>query len=148
MAFNRRDQADLLALKTEVNTDPSGMGYDVASTPDILNKINDPANNVLPVTGADTMTAEKLLKVIYPEAVGAQDQFKLQLLFEATGGLESDLSLFKNEVSGLSTGLAAAVASIIRDLSRAEVLFADEDSNGVMESVYISRDDWIAARNS
>lgn len=148
MAFDRSNPADLLVLKTEVTTDPDSMSYDIASTSDILSKLNDPVNNVLPETGADKMTAEKLLKAIYPEAVSAQDQFKLQLLFESTGGLESDLSLFKANVSALGAGLASAVASIVRDLSRAEVLFAIDDSNGVRESVYISRDDWIAARDS
>jgi len=29
MTFDRTDPADLLALKTEVNTDPISMGYDV-----------------------------------------------------------------------------------------------------------------------
>ena len=148
MAFNVNNAADLLALKTEVNTDPDGMGYDTASTPDILSKLNDPANNVLPETGPDRMTAEKLLKVIYPEAVSSQDQFKLQFTFEATGGLDSDLSNFKSEVSALSTGLATAVSSIIRPLSRAEVLFAVDDSSGARESVYISRNDWLTARDS
>jgi len=148
MAFDRSNSADLLALKNEVNGDPLGAGYLTQGTQGILDLLNNPANNLAPETGADSMTAEKLLKVIYPEAVNSQDQFKLQLLFEATGNLGSDLSLFKNEVSALSPALAAAVAGIIRDLSRAEVLFSIDDDNGVREKVYISRDDYLTARDS
>jgi len=54
MAFDRTDPADLLALKTEINTDPIGMGYAavVDTTALLLKLLNDPANNV----GGDTAT--------------------------------------------------------------------------------------------
>ena len=149
MAFDRNNPSDLLTLKTEVATDPITMGYDPAgNTHVLLELLNGPTNNVAPEDGADFMTAEKLLKVVYLEAISSQDQFKLQLTFEATGGLDSDLSNFKSEISALSTSLATAVSSIVRPLSRAEVLFSTSDVNGVREKVYISRDDYLAARDS
>ena len=47
MSFNRNDPADLLTLKTEVNTDPTAMDYAAAgNTSALLKKLNDPAENV------------------------------------------------------------------------------------------------------
>lgn len=152
MGFDRTKAADLAALKSEVNTDPLGMGYAavIGNTLAVLNLLNDPANNVETPkpTGAAAISANRLLELIYPEAISSQDQFKLQLVFEGSSGLDADVSNFRTQIAGLSTALNNAIQAEVRDLSRAEVLFGGVDANGVYETVNINRDDWIAARES
>ena len=151
MAFNRNDPADLLALKNEVNNDPIAMGYAAVvdeSLTELLLLLNEPINNATPEDGATTLTCEDLLKMLFAENISAGDQFRVQLIFEMTEGADSDISRFKPEISALDTGLANAINAHTRALSRAEILFSDPDVNGVKEFVSISRDDWIAARDS
>lgn len=150
MAFNRDNPADLLALKNEVTLDPIGMGYAsvVGQTNLLLDLINNSVNNVSPSDGPDTVTAQKLLSAIFEEPVSSQDQFKIQLLFELADGADSDLSGFKTNIADLSAGLATAVSTIIKPLSRAEVLFSNIDANGITETVILTRADWSAARDS
>lgn len=150
MAFDRNDPADLLALKNEVNDDPLGMGYDPpAGTQPVLDLLNIPANNLSPADGDSPVIANVLLKVIFGESISAQDQFKLQLLFEASSDLDADLSEYRALITALSNPLGIALAAaLIRALSRAEVLFSDVDVNGTTELITISRNDWIAARDS
>ena len=147
--FDVNNPADLLALKTEVNTDPFLMGYASAtSTNDLLALLNDPEKNLGLETQPAPVTAEALLDAIFDVAISSQDQFKIQLLFEGTEGLNGDLSRFKTKIGALGTSLQNAVDRITRRVSRAEELFADLDENGVLEFVSISRNDWIAARDS
>lgn len=150
MSFDRTDPADLLALKNEVNDDPLGMGYDPpAGTQPVLDLLNIPANNLSPADGDSPVIANVLLKVIFGESISAQDQFKLQLLFEASSDLDADLSEYRALITALSNPLGIALAAaLIRALSRAEVLFSDVDVNGTTELITISRNDWIAARDS
>lgn len=147
MAFDRNNPADLLALKNEVTLDPLGIGYDVnGSTQTILDLLNNAASNLGGETGPDLVSASKLLNAIFPESISAQDQFKIQLAFEISAGPSEDLSSVADLIAGLSPNLATAVASITRSLSRAEVLFSNAEST--YETVTITRDDWIAARDS
>lgn len=150
MAFDRTDAADLLALKTEVNDDPVAMGYSATggSTQALLDLLNLPANNAVPADGNASLTAEDLLKMVFAENISAGDQFRVQLLFEMTSGSADDVSRFKTEISALDAGLATAITAHTRPLSRAEVLFSSLDANSVNETINISRDDWIAARDS
>ena len=149
MAFDRNNPADLLALKNEVTLDPLGMGYDVnGNTNAILDLLNTPASNVGNDVGSDYATAERMLKAIFDVNIGASDQFRVQLVFEIAESGQQDLSSFKSDIGGLSAALQTAIDGITRPLSRAEVLFSSTDANGVIEYESISRDDWIAARDS
>lgn len=150
MAFDRTNSTHLLALKNEVDNDPLSMGYAAVrdTTSALLELLNNPDNNLSPVNGNAPVTAEALLNAIFDESISSQDQFKIQLLFEATSGLTEDLSRYKTRVQSLSAGLNAALALIVRPLSRAEVLFSDDDANGIKEFVTISKADWFAARDS
>lgn len=148
MAFDVENQAHLTALKTEVETDPTGIGYNLADTNDILARLNDPAFNLGGQTGPDKLTPRTFAKALIGVAVSSQDQFTVQLMFEASEGLDEDISDFRlKALTGLGTNVQNAINSITRSLNRAEVLFSDIDSNGVQESVTISRDDWFAARD-
>lgn len=148
MAFDRNNPANLAALKAEIESDPAGVGYTPDVTGDLLSQINSAENNPGADTGSDFVTVRNLWSALFPIAISSQDQFKIQLVFEASEGLDADVSELRVELSALSTPIANAIAGIIRNLSRAEVLFSDIDANGSTEVVLISRDDWIAARNS
>lgn len=149
MAFDINNPSHLLALKNEVTLDPIGMGYDVnGNTNTLIALLNDPASNIGNDTGADFITPKNLLNAIFPEAISSQDQFKIQLVFESASSIEDDISIFRDDLSALSAGLATAISGITRSLSRAEVLFGDLDVNGSHEKVYITRNDWITARDS
>ena len=146
MAFDINNPADLLALTNE-GLLPQYVALN-GETQAILNLLNDPANNDTPDNGVDKLTAEALLDVIFDVAISSQDQFKIQLLFEGTDGLGGDLSRFRAKLSALSTSIANAIATIVRPLNRAEVLFGGLDEVGTYENVKISKTQWIAARNS
>ena len=148
MAFDRNNPADVLALKTEVDTDPALMGYTPADgdTGKLLNLLNFEVNNTTPANGNAPLTAEDLLIMVFAENISAGNQFRVQLLFEMSVGSEDVVSRFKTQLSALDVGLASAIASHVRPLSRAEVLFSNLDADGVNESVIITQQDWFAAR--
>ena len=149
MAFNRTDAADLLALKNEVLLDPTGRGYDVhANVNDLTDLLNDPDNNLTPATGADKLTPRNVLKALMPVSISSQDQFKIQLMYEGSSGFNDDISVFREDIIPLSPPIGNAIESIVRALSRAEILFAVIDANGTREPVTISQQDWFAARDS
>ena len=147
--FDENDPADILALNTEVYGDPTGMNYApvIQSTASLLVLLNDPENNIGNETGDAPMTPGNLLESIWNTSISSQDQFKIDLLFTSSGSQSSDISNFKAEVSALSPAIAAAIQTIIRPLSRAEVLFSDTDENGVVEFVTIPKSGWIKARD-
>ena len=149
MAFDRTNTADLIALRDEQALDPRGVDYAAVDgqTQATLDLFNLESNNPGAEIGLAKLTANKLLKIIFTEAISSQDQFKIQLLFESSTGLADDISNFITETSSLSPALATSIAANTRHLNIAEVLFADDDENGVKESVTISRDDWFAARD-
>jgi len=137
MAFDRNNPTDLATLKALV-PDPT------IGTQDILDYLA--SDSVTP--GVAPMTAQALLKALFSVSINSQDQFKIQLMFEGTADLNSDLSLFKTDMIALGGQIPGAVNSITRLLSIAEVAFSAIDDNGINEFVVISRDDWIAARES
>lgn len=152
MAFDRTDPADLLALKTEVTTDPAGVGYDVAGpTKFILDNLNLPENNPGSETTGAPLTARVLWEIsadnpddLTPHGqFSVGDQFVMQQLFEITAGPDSDLSWARARVVGLfpaNDGIPTAINALLRGLSRAEVLFGTDTT--------ISQQDWFAARDS
>lgn len=148
MAFDRTDPADLLALKNEVNNDPIGMGYAaiVDQTALLLKLLNDPDNNVNNDTAARDFTAQALLDALDPRELdsaqteGGAAQYAHMLIELAA---YSDISSYKTKFRGMFAGNSATVTALdaqTKDLSRAEVLFGTDTT--------ISRDDWIAARDS
>lgn len=149
MAFDRNNTADLIALRDEELNDPINMGYLAVDgiTNETLSLFNQSANNVGLETGEDFLNSETFLKILFAENINSQDQFKLQLLFIASNGLSDDVSSFKSSISALSISLSDEITANTRLLSRAEVLFGVVDSNGSMEKVVISKQDWIAARD-
>lgn len=150
MAFDRNDPADLLALKTEVNTDPIAMGYNpTGSTPQLLSLLNEGANNVGGETTGETFTHRLIIEVTEPDDLTVGGQFSqgdletVKSIMALSGTQDPDISWAETRWRQAHVGNNTTLANIdarIRTLSRAEVLFG--------EGTFISRDDWFAARDS
>ena len=148
--FDATDPADLLALKTEVNTDPIGMGYDVnANVTTLMRLLNDPANNVGGETVGESFTPRLMLDVLEPGDLTTGGQFTegeqtwIRLLMESSATLDDDIELFRAKFISVFPANATTVTNLaarLRDLSRAEVLFG--------EGTTLSNQDWFAARDS
>ena len=147
--FDRTDPADLLSLKTEVNTDPIAMGYAAAinSTAQLLKLLNDPANNVGGETTNVELTAEVLLDVIDTADFasnqvdqGERDWIKMCFDYALSG---ISIEKYRAKIQGIfqvNSQTNQNINNLTRPLSRGEVLFG--------AGTVISRDDWIAARDS
>lgn len=148
MAFDRTDQADLTALKTEVETDPIGMGYAavVTVTAQLLKLLNDPANNVGGDTASRPFDVSAMLDALDPADFDAQQTVAgapsyVHVLVER--GNFNDITPYKTKFRSLFAGNSATVIALDAQnvaLSRAEVLFG--------QGTVISREDWFAARDS
>ena len=152
MAFDRNNPADVLALKTEVDTDPALMGYTPADgdTGKLLDLLNLPANNVGNETGVAPLLGKDLMKMIFTDNISGPNQFNIELMYNlcAADGKDCDMSEFRAAVVALGdAGLNAQITAHIRPLSRAEVLFSNLDADGTHEFVTISNKDWFAARD-
>ena len=147
--FDRTDPADLLSLQTEVNTDPIAMGYQavVNSTAQLLKLLNDPANNVGGETTNVELTAEVLLDVIdtadfASNQVDQGERDWIKMCFDyARDGIS--IEKYRAKIQGIfqvNSQTNQNINNLTRPLSRGEVLFG--------AGTVISRDDWIAARES
>jgi hypothetical protein len=150
MAFDKTDPADLLALKNEVNLDPTGQDYASAggATQPILTLLNDPEANVSNDTinrPTEELDIPDIAEVIDPGEYGAlgeydQEWVKMFINRPAEETLRPYQGKFLSIFGAASATRAAALALRQKDASRAEVLF------GV--NTVITRADWIAARES
>lgn len=150
MAFDRTNQADLNALKTEVETDPISMGYNpTGGTQPLLNLLNDPSNNVGGETTAETLTVDGLLDAIAssPDDASVDAQFSdgLQLFIGKllNRDLETDIEQYRAAIQSsmqVNNPIRVFMEAQTRALSRAEVLFGVD--------TVISREDWFAARDN
>ena len=145
-----RSPADLLALKTEIATDPISMGYDSDATQiGVLDRLNDPALNI----GGETISknVEDILFADVAEAINQAEYTALneynkewiKMLITRTNGSASLLDYKSKLLSIFGAGSATRinlVALLPKLATRAEILF------GV--NTVISRNDWITARNS
>lgn len=148
MSFDRNDAADLLALKTEVNDDPISMGYAavVDQTQQLLKLLNDPVNNVNGDTADRLFTVEAMMDALDPTEYDAQQTVAgapnyVHTLVQL--GDRSDISTYKAKFRSMFAANSATVVALdaqTSPLSRAEALFG--------QGTTITRDDWIAARDS
>ena len=149
MAFDRTDPADLAALKSEVNTDPIGMGYAavVDQTQNLLKLLNDPANNVGGETASRIFEVDAMMDALDPTDYEAPQtganaaEYVIQLIAYGTqfGSIVGFEAKFRSMFAANSGTIIALDAQNV-NLSRAEVLFG--------QGTTITRDDWIAARDS
>lgn len=144
MAFDRTDPADLAALKTEVTTDPIGMGYNPISDNQVIKPINDPDANVGGETVGRVFTQEAMLEALDPTNLDDQQtNTGAGAYVQALASYQGDISAFKAKFRAMFAANSATVQALdaqTRNLSRAEVLFG--------EGTVISVQDWWAARDS
>ena len=154
MAFDRTDPADLAALKTEIETDPQGYGYDPASTDaGVLQPINE-IRDTITLNKDFVSPAEIKTATTYAAYDGLAIDEQEWLRWMTVGNGEPTLKTTPDLVARLSgnggssiwavadrTEMEAAMTAILtRAGSRAEELFGLNTS--------ITRDDWFAARDS
>lgn len=137
MAFDRTNAADLLALKTELTTDPIVMGYNLnQNVSQTINKLNTGTLNV----GLETVQGDLTTQILWELAADnpndftphgqftVGDQFVMQQLFEITTSLGDDLNWARAKIASLfptNDGFRLALEALVRRLSRAEVLFGE-----------------------
>jgi hypothetical protein len=146
--FDRNDPADLLALKTEVATDPIGMDYAsvINVTAHLLSRLNDPAQNVGGENTSVDLTVDALFDAVDPADLdspqvsqGERDLLLSLMARDLSLSLEHRRTQIRNWFRANSTTVANLDA-MVRLLSRAEVLFG--------AGTTISKADWLAARDS
>jgi hypothetical protein len=147
MAFDVTNQADLTALKNEVEGHVSYSPDDNVTV--ILQRLNDAALNAGGETGVPPLTTDSLMGVLWTNTTATQLEFSLGLLFSMSASPDEDISRHRASIiAEANVGLTTDINALSRDLSRAEVLFAGLDDNGSTEFVTISNSDWIAAREN
>ena len=153
MAFDRNDPADLLALQTEVNTDPIAMGYAavVDVTAQLLKLLNDPANNTGDGSpGQETEVSRPFDVFAMMDALAPADYDAQQTVTGAPNyvhtlvelGAYSSIEPYREKFRALFAANSATVTALdaqVRAISRAEALFGVDTE--------ISREDWFAARD-
>ena len=147
MAFDQTDSADLLALKTEVTTDPLGLGYNPDNSNDVVKILNDPAANTGGETANQTLTPRILLEQVvladYDSNQVTDGERRYIEAFFNRQNLDENIDAFRNKIRDAFKTNSTTVANIdalVRPLSRAEVLFGAD--------TVLSRSDWLAARDS
>jgi len=154
MAFDRTDPADLLALKTEINTDPDGLGYvpentnaGVALINEVgaytVSKLNISADAVRSTCTYDAynnlaIDEQEWIRWMTPSAADSAENMVVtaDLKTQLTGPDAASIWA----VADRTEMNAAMLALIDVPGSRAQDLFGYDTS--------ITRDDWIAAVNS
>lgn len=144
MAFDRTNPAHLTQLSSELTLDPISMGYAGAtSNPQILDLLNDPANNVGGETVGAEFTVDLMLQVIEPNDLTVGGQFtegKLEWIKMLASGF-ADVSQFRTKFRDQFQPADQTVTNLdaeVMVISRAEVLW------GV--GTVISKQDLLAAQ--
>ena len=146
--FDRTNPAHLAALKSEIETDPIGMSYDInGGTFELLQLLNLPENNVgndtinRPTEELDIPDIAGVINASEFAALSSYDQQWVIMFINrpADEMLRPYQPKFLQLFGAGSATRAAVLALRSKDASRAEVLF------GV--NTAISREDWIAARD-
>jgi len=155
MSFDRNDPADLLALKTEINTDPDGLGYVPENTNDGITLIN--AISASYIVSKPKISASDVRSTTTYDAynnLAIDEQEWIRWMTGSNGFDEENMAVTPDLIAQLTgpgsasiwapadrTEMNAAMLSLIDvDGSRAQDLFGYDTS--------ISRDDWLAAVNS
>lgn len=146
MAFDRTNPTDLLALQTELNTDPIGMGYASVNNNNVLTTmLNDPDQNV----GGDTVSREfdayAMLDALDPTELDDQQtnafaaNYSHMLLEISTFNSIEDYKSKWRSMFQANSNTVVALDAQVRALSRAEVLFGT--------NTVLVKDDVAAALN-
>lgn len=158
MSFDRNDPTQLAELKAEVDTDPTGRGYVWANTTEGLALINEKQDGVISVQKPRISPAAVRSSTTYDayNTLAIDEQEWLRWITGSNGVQEENLLVtadLRKQLYGDGTptdsmwavaqrdAMVAAMDALINVAgSRAEQLFGFGTT--------ISRDDWIAARDS
>ncbi len=158
MSFDRTDPTDLLALKTEVNDDPAGLGYAavVASTGELLALLNAKTATTVQKPKISSALIRSEITFDAYDTLSIDEQEWIRWVTGSNGFEEENLTVsvdLRLQLTGngdptdsfwatahRSAMVAAMTAILDVPGSRAELLFGF--------GTRISRDDWIAARDS
>ena len=142
--FDRTDPADLLALKTEVDTDPICMGYlPVLGTAAMLDLLNNPAKNLGGEIGRVLLTSGVLLDVLVPSDLDEIDDGERSYIEAMINrDFDTDIERYREQIREallLDSETVFAMDTLMERISRAEALFG--------RSTVIGKSDWFAARD-
>ena len=145
--FDGNSEADLLALNSEVTTDPISMGYVLNNTPTLVDQLNNPDSNVGPTESTrtiDDVLISEVSEVIDQTEYAALPEYDKEWLKAFISlDIRSEIRNYKSKMlaifpAGTTTRTAIVDLLDVADSSRAEVLFG-------WGSV-ITRNDLIKAR--
>lgn len=150
--FDRNDPADLLALKNEVNLDPNGYGYDPEQTNLVLDLINQKRPEI--TVSIDEVDSKEIISACTIEAYDgllAPETAWFDLITRNETIKVTDQR--KKELYGNGVATDSIWASADRDAMNAAMQALIEIAGSRAEQLFgygttISRDDWIAARDS
>lgn len=128
MAFDRTDPADLAALKTEVTTDPIGMGYNLnGSATRVVFLLNDSASNKSPSPVERPFDKTAMLDALDPTELDAQQtEAGAGDYINALMAYDGDIGPYKDKFGSMFADNSATFVALDSQtilLSRAEVLF-------------------------
>lgn len=152
--FDRNDPADLAALKSEVETDPSGYGYVSSDTANVLNNLN-VKRNTITVTKEKVSSADIRSTCTYDayNNLSIDEQEWLRWMTGSNGFNEENVLVTVDLKARLSDGTNAIWAAGNRtEMNAAMLALMDVDGSRAEQlfgfGTVISRDDWLAARDS
>ena len=152
MSFDNTDPVQVAELKSEVETDPIGMGYNpTGGTPPLLGLLNEPESNVGGETIGADFTSDLVMQVIDPDELTVANKFPegnarwLDYLMSAASSI-SNFADFEVKFRALfanytpSSNTIDALDAELQLISRAEVLWGVD--------TVITKADWLIARDS
>ena len=155
MSFDVNDPADLLALKTEIETDPTGLGYSDENTSDDLALIND-TRTTIKVTKPKIGSAHVRSACTYSayNNLSIDEQEWIRWMTGSNGFEEENMDVTPDLITNLTGPASASIWAVgDRDEMNAAMLALIEVDGSRAEELFgygtgISINDWIAARNS
>lgn len=154
MAFDRTDPTDLLALKTEINTDPDGLGYVPENTNAgvaLINEVGAYTVSKLKISASDVRSTTTYDAY---DNLAIDEQEWIRWMTGSNGFDEENMTVtpdLRTQLTG--PGTASIWAAADRDAMNAAMLALIEVPGSRAQDLFgydtsISRDDWLAAVNS
>ena len=132
MSFNRANRANLLTLKSEINTDPEALGYSAVDTKGKALILNDASlgENLDPATISATDLQAAVVATEYGSLSAIQRELWMALLQSTTaGGVQATNTNIRSQITtiwGAGTTTRSNLAALqTRNASRAEILFGE-----------------------
>jgi hypothetical protein len=158
MSFDRNDPADLLALKTEVNTDPNALGYVPENTQSGVLDIINPADPLTPLRKPKVSAALLRTEITHDAYINlVADEQEWIRWITGSNGFEEENIIVTDDFNLQLTGAGDPNASFWHATNRDEMVNkmiaiinvpASRAENLFGFGTVISSADWVAARDS